>query len=159
MSTSFAQLCYYVTNLGTVHVSHETTIHLCIMIVMYAPHEVGRIGEDIACRYLEKKGYCILDRNYRLKCGEIDIVCMLDEILCFVEVKTVSREKKGASSAFRPEDQLHQSKIDRLERAIEVYITDTQYDGEWKLVGIMIELYPTMRTARVRLLDDFAWRG
>lgn len=37
--------------------------------------KVGKIGEDIACRYLTKKGYKVLERNYKRKLGEIDIVC------------------------------------------------------------------------------------
>ena len=36
---------------------------------------IGRIGEDIACRYLRSKGYEIIERNFRKKWGEIDIVC------------------------------------------------------------------------------------
>lgn len=37
--------------------------------------EIGQLGEEIACQYLEKKGYTILDRNFRRKWGEIDIIC------------------------------------------------------------------------------------
>lgn len=37
--------------------------------------EVGKIGENIACKYLESKGYKIIERNFRRKWGEIDIVC------------------------------------------------------------------------------------
>jgi putative endonuclease len=37
--------------------------------------EVGKIGEDIACKYLKSKGYKIIERNFRRKWGEIDIVC------------------------------------------------------------------------------------
>ena len=37
--------------------------------------EVGKAGEEIACRYLESKGYKIIERNFRKKWGEIDIVC------------------------------------------------------------------------------------
>lgn len=49
---------------------------------------IGHSGEDIACDYLEKLGYKILDRNYRIRGGEIDIVCMDKDYLVFVEVKT-----------------------------------------------------------------------
>jgi putative endonuclease len=47
----------------------------------------GMIGENLACDYLLKNGYKILQRNYRSKFGEIDIVALDNKILCFVEVK------------------------------------------------------------------------
>ena len=48
----------------------------------------GDYGEDLACKYLNKLGYKILERNYRIRGGEIDIVAKDKEYLTFVEVKT-----------------------------------------------------------------------
>lgn len=47
----------------------------------------GKIGENKAVEYLISKGYRILDRNYRTKIGEIDIIAMISGTLVFVEVK------------------------------------------------------------------------
>ena len=47
----------------------------------------GKTGEDLACRELERRGYAILARRYRLRIGEIDIVCRDGETIVFVEVK------------------------------------------------------------------------
>lgn len=49
---------------------------------------LGPIGEDLATGYLQKAGYKILTRNYRQKCGEIDIIAEDRGILAFIEVKT-----------------------------------------------------------------------
>lgn len=50
---------------------------------------LGSIGEQLAAEYLEKNGFVILDRNYRSgRFGEIDIVAIENEYLCFIEVKT-----------------------------------------------------------------------
>jgi putative endonuclease len=49
---------------------------------------VGTLGEQAACVALEAKGYRILNRNYRVRGGELDIVCELDGTLVFCEVKT-----------------------------------------------------------------------
>ncbi len=49
---------------------------------------IGTTGETIACRFLEGKGYKIIERNYRCRSGEIDIIAMERKTLCFVEVKT-----------------------------------------------------------------------
>lgn len=50
--------------------------------------EVGRAGEAIAARYLEARGWRIVDRNVRYREGEIDLVAARGGILAFVEVKT-----------------------------------------------------------------------
>ena len=49
---------------------------------------IGDRGEAAAIRFLEKKGYRILDKNYRCKSGEIDIVARDKDNIAFVEVKT-----------------------------------------------------------------------
>ncbi len=52
------------------------------------PHEVGRLGEDIATSFLQMRGYEILDRNWRCAQGEVDIVCRDGTEHVLVEVKT-----------------------------------------------------------------------
>ena len=58
----------------------------------------GRIGEDLAYRFLRRKGCTIVARNYRARssAGEIDLVAWQGETLAFVEVKTRSSEEHGA---------------------------------------------------------------
>ncbi len=55
---------------------------------MKIANPTGRLGEDLAAEFLQKKGYSILERNFRKGYGEIDIVALKDKILVFVEVKT-----------------------------------------------------------------------
>lgn len=50
---------------------------------------IGRKGEEKACQYLEKNGFKILERNVRVRTGEIDIVAYKNQTLVFVEVKTL----------------------------------------------------------------------
>jgi putative endonuclease len=52
-------------------------------------------GEDLACEFLKKKGYKIIERNFRKGYGEIDIICVKDNVLIFVEVKTRTSNKFG----------------------------------------------------------------
>ncbi|WP_318744108.1 YraN family protein, partial [Treponema sp.] len=49
----------------------------------------GNIGEDKAAAYLEMAGYTIVQRNYRIRTGEIDIIALKDDFLVFVEVKSL----------------------------------------------------------------------
>ena len=57
---------------------------------------LGTQGEQLAIRFLKKKGYKILQRNYRCKIGEIDIVCYDHGTVAFVEVKTRFSDKFGS---------------------------------------------------------------
>ena len=51
--------------------------------------QIGNYGEDKACQFFIKKGYEILERNWRTRSGEIDIIAYKEEILVFIEVKTL----------------------------------------------------------------------
>ena len=57
--------------------------------------EKGKLGENISVDYLIKNGYKILERNYRNKIGEIDIIALYDGILVFIEVKSRSNINYG----------------------------------------------------------------
>lgn len=50
--------------------------------------ETGRWGEDVAAQYLSEHGYRVIERNFNLRCGEIDIIAATDRYVCFVEVRT-----------------------------------------------------------------------
>jgi putative endonuclease len=57
--------------------------------------KLGNYGEDLACRYLERKGYRIVTRNFRFGKGELDIVCMDTRHLVIVEVKSIRKNGYG----------------------------------------------------------------
>ncbi len=61
---------------------------------------LGRLGEDLACAELQRRGYAILARSYRTRFGEIDIVAKQGDTMVFVEVKArTGREFGGAAAA------------------------------------------------------------
>ena len=68
---------------------------------MPTPHQrdLGKLGEDLACRELRRRGYAIVARGYRTRHGEIDIVAMDGGVLVFVEVKTRSSRRFGTPLA------------------------------------------------------------
>ncbi len=53
-------------------------------------HEKGVLGEERAVLYLTEHGYSVVDRNFRTRSGEIDIIVQKDDFLVFVEVKSLS---------------------------------------------------------------------
>lgn len=58
-------------------------------------HIEGVKGENIAARYLQKHKYKILERNFRCRYGEIDIIAVNGNFVCFIEVKTRGNDKFG----------------------------------------------------------------
>jgi putative endonuclease len=75
-------------------------------------HRLGRTGEDAAAAFLSRKGYTILDMNFRLAFGEIDIVALDGDAVVFVEVKT----RRGAG-ALEAVDARKQRRLVRLAAA------------------------------------------
>lgn len=84
---------------------------------MYQRHEIGKIGEDIATRYLEQIGYEIIQRNFECKIGEIDIIAKDKEEIVFVEVKTRASTLYG-----QPKDAVDVTKKKHIYRTAEFYI-------------------------------------
>jgi putative endonuclease len=56
---------------------------------------LGKRGEDLACEELQKRGYVIVDRRFRTRCGELDIVARDGGVLVFIEVKARSGSAFG----------------------------------------------------------------
>ncbi len=124
-----------------------------------AKRETGDLGEDIACKYLERKGFRVLERNYLRKWGEIDIVAEKGELLVFIEVKSVSREApegEGSRGTYRPEENMHPAKVGRLHRAIQTYLLDRKVPEErpWRLDLACVYLNLTTRKAHVEILEN-----
>ena len=63
------------------------------------PQRFGQKAEDMAARHLKRHGYKILERNYRTRSGEIDIIAREGETLVFVEVKARTSERYGSAKA------------------------------------------------------------
>ena len=60
---------------------------------------LGKGGEDLACRELERRGYAILARGYRSRFGEIDIIAKHEQTIVFIEVKARAGDEFGGGAA------------------------------------------------------------
>ncbi len=83
---------------------------------MYAHHDTGRQGEELAEQWLKLHGHLILDRNWRYGHLELDIVTLLDDRVHVIEVKT-----KRGGPGIRPEEEVRQTKLRRLITAASAY--------------------------------------
>lgn len=122
---------------------------------------VGILGEEIACRFLTEKQFSVVERNYRKKWGEIDIIARRGDTMHFVEVKTVSRDHQTieeTGDVFLPEMNVHPAKIKRLSRAIQSYLeehnTRGHQDVPWQLDVVSVILDTKQRRAEVRMIES-----
>ena len=96
---------------------------------------IGDFGEDIAKRYLEKKGYQILERNFLKPYGEIDIICIKDDILTIVEVKTRKNDQ------FKPGSlDVDYNKQERIKKTAQAYIMEKDL-GDFLISFDVCEVY------------------
>jgi putative endonuclease len=127
-------------------------------------NKIGGYGEEIACSYLKSKGHVILETNFLKKWGEIDIVSRETinnkENIHFVEVKTVSYETKEylqkavSYRTWRPEDNVHFKKIQRMNRTIESWLMVNKSTAEWQIDVITVRIVPREKYATVKYIPN-----
>jgi putative endonuclease len=84
---------------------------------------LGNLGEEAAARYLLERGFSILQRGFRARCGEIDLIAREGEEIVFVEVKT-----RTSAACGDPLEAITLAKRRRILRAASVYL---QASGRW----------------------------
>ncbi len=110
--------------------------------------ELGFLAENLAARYLEKRGYSILELNYRKPWGEIDIVASKQRVLVFVEVKA----NRKIIAGFEPELRANGSKINKVVRTARTYLAAKKYSPlqEWQVAVISIGLDEPREMAKIK---------
>jgi len=74
-------------------------------------YQTGKLGENLAQEFLEKKGYQIISTNFRTRFGEIDLITTKDKKLAFVEVKLKIGDRFGS-----PEEMINKTKITKVQK-------------------------------------------
>jgi len=101
----------------------------------FDPHDLGRLGELAALSHLVDKGYRILERNYRFRRNEIDIIALHDRTLCFIEVKT-----RASCSMGHPLEAVTPEKQKEIIRAATAYLASLkgpEPDCRFDVIGIV----------------------
>ena len=113
--------------------------------------KVGRHGEDLAVRYLKKKRYRILERNYIAgHYGELDIIAEQNGQLIFIEVKTKTDQQFGL-----PEQEFNYYKRKKMRRAIQNYLfKNYNQDKDWQADLIAIDM--SSQTPDIRHYQNIA---
>jgi len=95
----------------------------------------GKLGEDIAKKYLESKGYKIIEQNYKTKYGEIDLVAKKRNELIFVEVRTKKGENFGT-----PEETIDKKKLRKLWGNTKAYAAWKKWQGPYRIDAVCLVL-------------------
>lgn len=112
--------------------------------------EIGSRGEDLACKFLKKNGYKILERNYRIRGGEIDIVAKDGSVLVFVEVKTRWSHEYGL-----PSESITPWKIRYLLKTARFYIQKIKWgEREYRLDFISIDCVDSRDNPKIELVRN-----
>ena len=105
--------------------------------------ETGRLGETIAKKYLQAKGYDIIAQNYKTKYAEIDLIARHKGILVFVEVRTKIKEQFGT-----PEESVNRNKMNKLIKNAQSYAAMKDYDREYRIDLICVVLDENKKVKR-----------
>ena len=113
-------------------------------------NELGRLGEDLAKDYLLNNGFAILGQNYRFEKAEIDIICVKNNDIVFVEVKTRSSNYYAS-----PIEAVHDKKQELLKSAALHFMEENQIKLEprFDIISIVIQ----DKTPIIEPLEDAFW--
>lgn len=120
---------------------------------IHDPHQLGKLGEHIAARYLRRWGYKILERNYRTAAGEADLVCVKDDTVVLVEVKT----RLGADAL--PEDAITAEKIRKYRRITLDYLRTHEWFESVRLDALAINIVRPRRAQVHHFMGICEWEG
>jgi len=119
--------------------------------------QTGALGEEIACAFLVRKGFTIVEKNYRRPWGEIDIIAERNNEVRFVEVKAFSGDLEMFSreiNGYRPEEQIHPAKLKKIVRTAQLYMEHKEDRREYQIDAVGVILDPITRKARCRHFEQ-----
>ncbi|WP_298365102.1 YraN family protein [uncultured Lutibacter sp.] len=114
---------------------------------MATHNDLGEKGEQLAVEFLQKNNYKILERNWRFKKAEVDIIAIKNDILIAVEVKTRTSNYFG-----NPQDFVNQKKIQLLVEALNEYVVSKDLDVEVRFD--IIAIIENKNTSKIEHLED-----
>lgn len=127
--------------------------------------QLGDLGEELAVNFLKQDGYKILERNYRLKCGEIDIVAAKTsgllgktQSIIFVEVKTIEGLGSDFEAAMAAQN-VHYQKQRRLLKTAKIYLAQKKIppDITWRIDVLVVVYEPRTNLAKIEHLENAIW--
>ena len=111
---------------------------------------LGNLGEDIAADFLKKKGYKIIERNFKKRYGDIDIVAKEGDTISFVEVKTRIGDKFG-----KGEESITPWKLNTLVKSVNFYkLVHPELDGALRIDVVTISMNTSREVEKISLYKN-----
>ncbi len=112
--------------------------------------ERGALGEKIALDFLVERGFSILERNFRCREGEIDIIARQEDCLVFIEVRARSSSNMGT-----PEESITPAKGQRLVALAQTYLQiHEDLPAQWRIDVVAIDMDRQGKPSRVELIEN-----
>ena len=108
-------------------------------MIKKSSHDRGKQGERFAREFLEKKGWRVIEENYRYRRNEVDLIAQYNNLLVFVEVKLRRNAAFG-----HPETFVNEAQAQRIVAAAEHYLLETDWRGNIRFDIIAITLQPQL---------------
>jgi putative endonuclease len=115
-------------------------------------HRLGRLGEQLATEHLIRRGFRIIERNYRTRWGELDIVAYDGETLAFCEVKS-RRLRPGEGSPFEALHALKRSRVRKMAGSWLIERTDRPYADVLRFDAIGVTFDPSGELVSIEHLE------
>ncbi len=117
----------------------------------------GDVGEAIAAKFLQAKGYRIVERNYRRTWGELDLIAEHGRVLVCCEVKT--RKRQRGADGIPPEHNVNQRKAIKLRKLCETYVIEQRMlaSRDWRIDVLAVVVDPDQKKAWVRHIENAVW--
>ena len=120
--------------------------------------ETGRIGERAAARHLEQSGYRVIERNYRTREGEIDLIAVSGATLVFCEVKTLVVRSQPGGGPVHPLESVRHAKRTRIRRLARTWLSECSAAGRVRgrnarFDAIAVLLSPSGRLLRLEHVE------
>ncbi len=122
---------------------------------MMKRRETGILGEKLACDFLGKNGYRIIERNFRCPGGEVDIVAQQQDTLVFVEVRTKRSRRFGS-----PEESITPTKMEHMRNAAVFYWQNhSNLPESWRIDVVAIQMDNRGHVSRIELIENAVGEG
>lgn len=111
--------------------------------------KIGDLGEKIAKKYFENKGFSFVEANFLQPFGEIDLVMKKEKVYYFIEVKTSEK----INPDFLPEERFDFRKMKRFEKVVNFYVNEKKVlDFEMILVAVYLDI--KNKKSKIKIIDS-----
>ena len=114
--------------------------------------KLGQLGEDLAVRELVRRGFQIVDRNWRCQIGEVDVVARSDEVWTLFEV----RARRGRTHG-TPEESVTPAKLERMADVALMYLSEHDvnvHEVDWRIGLVAVEMDKVGRLVRIDVYEN-----